>query len=718
MQGSPRDLAVVDHWSASLERSRARRARASSGRARRSVHPTSALAALLDVRDGVRQVRDLADEEPWELSLGRSRARRRARNLHFVPASSRAKRVSLGALAALTVGPAVGLASGHSGHGSPAATGPEPATTTEHVITLSAGSEGRQVKLLQRALGIKADGIYGPETEAAVRSFQASRGLTVDGVFGPLTNKALRSALANNALMSDFKAPIPGAGTTPAGTAAPATLEALAGEQATSSTTQPASSSGEGDGGTSATGAAVVENVATSESASGGTGAPQPATASSAGASGGESTATGATAAGGASTSGGAGAAGGESAAGGEEDGAPSPEAVGELQAALHLPVNGEFDPETEAAVRRLQVRNGLTPDGVVGPATWNVIGVQDKETLTPPPSTSADGETAIAAANETLAIEQLQAALHLQVDGDFGPETEAAVRRLQARNGLTVDGIVGPQTWHAIGVESQETLTPPPSALPAPAPQQEPAQAPQQEPAQATNATGLTPGSGGTPNPVQTAPVSPASAVEWLQAALHLPVDGEFGPETEAAVRRLQARHGIAVDGVVGPQTWALIGVQDAPTLTPPASALLSSTPIGAPGAVTSTGGAGGEGEAEAIVARVIAAADEIATRPYVYGGGHGSFESYGYDCSGSVSYALHGGGLLASPEDSGELESYGEAGPGRYITIYANAEHAYMVIDGKRFDTVALAEDGSRWSDSPGDDGGAFVERHPDGL
>jgi hypothetical protein len=112
-----------------------------------------------------------------------------------------------------------------------------------------------------------------------------------------------------------------------------------------------------------------------------------------------------------------------------------------------------------------------------------------------------------------------------------------------------------------------------------------------------------------------------------------------------------------------------------------------------------------------------VIAAADEIATRPYVYGGGHGSFISDGYDCSGSVSYALHGGGLLAAPEDSTGLESYGEPGPGRYITIYANAEHAWMTIDGRRFDTVALAEDGSRWG-GPSDDGGGFVERHPDGL
>jgi peptidoglycan hydrolase-like protein with peptidoglycan-binding domain len=306
---------------------------------------------------------------------------------------------------------------------------------------------------------------------------------------------------------------------------------------------------------------------------------------------------------------------------------------------------------------------------------------------------------------SEVDAVKQLQSALKLPVDGEFGPETEAAVRRLQARHGLAVDGIVGPATWNLIGVQVQVELTPPASALPAaPAGKQG---------APATSAPAQTPA--GTPGqPV--APATGATAVEWLQRALKLPVDGEFGPETEAAVRRLQARHGLAVDGVVGPSTWAVIGVPAAATLTPPPSALVAPSSGGAPGAGPGAPGAGG-GEAESVVARVIAAADEIATRPYVWGGGHGSFESEGYDCSGSVSYALHGGGLLSSPEDSTGLESYGEPGPGRYITIYANAEHAYMVIDGKRFDTVALAEDGSRWGGSS-DDGGGFVERHPDGL
>jgi peptidoglycan hydrolase CwlO-like protein len=119
----------------------------------------------------------------------------------------------------------------------------------------------------------------------------------------------------------------------------------------------------------------------------------------------------------------------------------------------------------------------------------------------------------------------------------------------------------------------------------------------------------------------------------------------------------------------------------------------------------------------APAQVSQVIAAGNAIATLPYIWGGGHGSFHASGYDCSGSVSYALAAAGLLSSPLDSTGFESWGEAGPGRWITVYANAGHAWMTVAGWRFDTVALAEGGTRWSQSMASTAG-FVVRHPPGL
>lgn len=119
----------------------------------------------------------------------------------------------------------------------------------------------------------------------------------------------------------------------------------------------------------------------------------------------------------------------------------------------------------------------------------------------------------------------------------------------------------------------------------------------------------------------------------------------------------------------------------------------------------------------APAAVAQVIAAGNAIATLPYVWGGGHGSFHASGYDCSGSVSYALAAAGLLTSPLDSTGFESWGEPGPGKWITVYANAGHAFMVVAGWRFDTVALAEGGTRWSQTMTSTAG-FVARHPAGL
>ena len=119
----------------------------------------------------------------------------------------------------------------------------------------------------------------------------------------------------------------------------------------------------------------------------------------------------------------------------------------------------------------------------------------------------------------------------------------------------------------------------------------------------------------------------------------------------------------------------------------------------------------------APAAVGQVIAAGNAIATLPYIFGGGHGSFHASGYDCSGSVSYALAAAGLLSSPLDSTGFESWGDPGPGRWITVYANAGHAFMVVAGWRFDTVALAETGTRWTQTMTSTAG-FVARHPPGL
>jgi septal ring factor EnvC (AmiA/AmiB activator) len=110
------------------------------------------------------------------------------------------------------------------------------------------------------------------------------------------------------------------------------------------------------------------------------------------------------------------------------------------------------------------------------------------------------------------------------------------------------------------------------------------------------------------------------------------------------------------------------------------------------------------------------IAAANSIATTPYIWGGGHGSFEDSGYDCSGAVSFALHGGGMLESPLDSTGLSTWGEPGPGRWITVYANSGHAWMVIAGIAFDTSGGA--GPRWHDPWVNSPEGFVARHPAGY
>ncbi|HEV2060901.1 MAG TPA: hypothetical protein VGR11_16245 [Solirubrobacteraceae bacterium] len=128
----------------------------------------------------------------------------------------------------------------------------------------------------------------------------------------------------------------------------------------------------------------------------------------------------------------------------------------------------------------------------------------------------------------------------------------------------------------------------------------------------------------------------------------------------------------------------------------------------------------AGGQAQppagAPAAVGLVMAAANAIAGLPYLYGGGHAGFKDTAYDCSGSISYALAAAGLVTSPMASGPFMSWGEPGPGKWITIYANPGHMFMVVGGWRFDTSAL-RGGTRWTQQMRPTGG-FVARHPPGL
>ena len=137
----------------------------------------------------------------------------------------------------------------------------------------------------------------------------------------------------------------------------------------------------------------------------------------------------------------------------------------------------------------------------------------------------------------------------------------------------------------------------------------------------------------------------------------------------------------------------------------------------------LTGDGSATAPPDAPGKVQAIVAAANQVARLPYVYGGGHGRKGPEGiwvdsaYDCSGSVSFALASAGLLKSPLDSSSLARWGRPGPGRWVTIFANAGHAFMEVGGVRFDTVGLRHSGSRWQPAYRSVGG-FTVRHPAGL
>ena len=201
--------------------------------------------------------------------------------------------------------------------------------------------------------------------------------------------------------------------------------------------------------------------------------------------------------------------------------------------------------------------------------------------------------------------------------------------------------------------------------------------------------------------------------------------VDGHYGPATARRVRSWERRSARGVNGRMSRsdarklrrQVKAGITVHTPPP--PPAPAAPAAPVTGEKAVLRRDGTALAPESAPPAVKAVIAAANRIIDKPYKYGGGHGRWEDSGYDCSGSVSYALHGAGLLRRPLTSSGFSSYGEAGKGAWITTYGSGGHAYMVVAGLRLDTGwnDSASDGPDWSTEMRPASG-YTARHPAGL
>jgi peptidoglycan hydrolase-like protein with peptidoglycan-binding domain len=209
--------------------------------------------------------------------------------------------------------------------------------------------------------------------------------------------------------------------------------------------------------------------------------------------------------------------------------------------------------------------------------------------------------------------------------------------------------------------------------------------------------------------------------------------VDGDFGPSTKSSVVSWQSANDVSDNAVFTYSDSRKLRDDVAKVESSPKSVSDPTTPTattpGATATIDSDGNATAPASAPKVVQEMIAAANSIDTKPYIYAGGHATWNAPGYDCSGSVSFVLHAAGLLSSSEDSTGLESFGSSGKGQWVTIYANAGHTWIVIAGLAFDTAhwgptAPAGTGPRWLTKANatanlDDGtGGYTVRHPDGL
>ncbi len=315
------------------------------------------------------------------------------------------------------------------------------------------------------------------------------------------------------------------------------------------------------------------------------------------------------------------------------------------------------------APTYRSVVRRAVAPVALLAALVLPFAGLPTVET-----AAAQQGPTASAASKSLKKgargkrVRQLQRALGIPADGIFGKGTKRAVKRYQRRHGLYVDGIAGPQTLAALGVRSRSSNR----------------------------------GRSRTRNVS-----SRGGGVRELQRALGVSADGVFGPGTQSAVKRFQRRRGLTADGVVGPQTRSALGI--------------------GPGRVLKRKGAGG-GSGGGRKAR-----DHRGDHPRRQPDRQPPRTCTAADTARSSTTATTAparsptrctaAACCAARSTRPAFMSYGRPGPGRHITIYANAGHAYMVVKGRRFDTSARSETGSRWSSEMRSSAG-YVARHPAGF
>jgi len=306
--------------------------------------------------------------------------------------------------------------------------------------------------------------------------------------------------------------------------------------------------------------------------------------------------------------------------------------------------------------------------------------------------------------------VKQLQkllaiAGIKVTADGNFGQGTKDAVSRFQAAARLQASGTAGARTIAALRHATSGNA------------------------AQVGQSGGMdSDGVGGRTRSLgDRIPVTKGMSghdVKVLQDFLkragvkRVSIDGEFGAGTLRAVKKFEKTQRLPIDGVVDANDIDVlrgqVGAGGSRAAVAPAPLPL------APGdraKLTSDGLAMAPANAPDAVKQIIAAGNKIAKLPYIYGGGHGKWEDDGYDCSGSVSYALHGANLLKAPLVSGDFPSWGESGPGQWVTIYGNSGHVFMYVAGLRFDTSGASQDGSRWHSTTRPTKGYGVS-HPVGL